>query len=491
MSKNFRPPSGAKRCTAIAKDGVIYGSSNWLGVWQNDLGQMSNGALPIPVVALDDCGAILGRRGAGKSATKTLLFEHELDLGRRCCLVDPKGDGWGIRLNPNGSPSRFQSVAIFGGEHGDISLEADMGKNVGELIAKRDLSCIVDLSSFSIAGMRRFMSDFAETLYENNRAPLTLFVDEADQLAPQRLPADMAMLLHRMERLIRMGRQRGIFMWMMTQRPQLLNKNLLSQAETLIAMKMTTPHDRKAIRDWMEAHDPEQAKEVEANLAKLHIGEAYVWVPPADFLERIQFPLFSTFDSGRTPKHGERIVPIILPQIDVTEFEQALDLGDAKSESGDASDFARQVNNLTMKLAAMESRALTAEALIAGIRLDGSSHDGSSIVELLADERNRRRLAEEQLQKVSAEAERLRRIPTYFDATTGRQKADLIGQQAYYARLSIEKGEKVEAQLREARATVERQQKAIETLGNTIEAETLRRIKAERAFADIQPTVKD
>lgn len=335
------------------------------------------------------------------------------------------------------------------------------------------------------------MSDFTEALYENNRAPLTLFVDEADQLAPQKLPADMAMLLHRMERLIRMGRQRGIVMWMMTQRPQLLNKNLLSQAETLIAMKMTTPHDRKAIRDWMEAHDPEQAKEVEDNLAKLHVGEAYVWVPPADFLERIQFPLFSTFDSGRTPKHGERIGPIILPQIDVTEYEQALNLGDATSETGDASDFARQVSTLTMKLAAMESRALTAEALISEIGLKGSSDDGSSIAELLADERNRRRLAEEQLQKVSAEAERLRRVPVYFEAATGSQKVDLIGQQAHLASLAIGKAEKVEAQLNEARATVERQQQAIEALGSSIEAETLRRIKAERALADIQSTVKD
>lgn len=280
-------------------------------------------ALPIPLVALQDCGAILGRRGAGKSATKQLLLEHELDAGHRCVLIDPKGDSWGIRLNPDKTPSRFD-VPIFGGEHGDLPLVDSQGAALGRMIATHALSCVVDLSSFSTAGMRRFMRDFAEALFENNRAPLTLFVDEADQLAPQTVPSDMAKLLHEMERLIRQGRQRGIFMWMLTQRPQVLNKNLLSQAETLIAMKMTTPHDRKAIADWLEAHDPALAKDVMATLSSLAVGEAWAWVPAADFLERVRFPLFSTYDSGRTPRHGEIIEGVTLPPIDLGAVSAAL-----------------------------------------------------------------------------------------------------------------------------------------------------------------------
>lgn len=279
--------------------------------------------LPIPLVALHDCGAILGRRGAGKSATKQLFLEHELDAGHRCVLIDPKGDSWGIRLNPDGTPSRFE-VPIFGGEHGDVELRDGMGAMLGQMIAEHDLSCVVDLSGFSLAAMRRFMASFAEALFDHNRAPLTLFVDEADQLAPQTVPSEAARLLHHMERLIRQGRQRGIFMWMLTQRPQVLNKNLLSQAETLIAMKMTTPHDREAIAKWMEAHDPAKAKEVLKELSSLKIGEAFAWVPTADYLERVQFPLFSTYDSGRTPRHGEVIEGVTLPPIDMSAIGDAL-----------------------------------------------------------------------------------------------------------------------------------------------------------------------
>ena len=280
--------------------------------------------LPIPAEALEDCGAILGRRGAGKSGTGRLLLEHELDAGHRCVVIDPKGDWWGARMDAKGKPSGYD-LPIFGGEHGDLELREGMAADLGRIIATHDVSCIVDLSAFpSIAAMRRFARDFAVALYDHNRQPITLFVDEADQLAPQRVPADMAKLLNAMENLIRLGRQRGIFMWMLTQRPQVLNKNLLSQAESLIAMKMTTPHDRGAVRDWMNAHDPDQAKQVELQLAKLSVGEAFAWVPAADFLERVQFPLFRTFDSGRTPRHGEKIETVALPPIDLSAVSEAL-----------------------------------------------------------------------------------------------------------------------------------------------------------------------
>lgn len=280
--------------------------------------------LPIPLEALEDCGLVLGRRGAGKSGCRTLFLEHELDRGRRCCLIDPKGDSWGIRLNPDGSRSRFQEVAIFGGLHPDYELTEEMGETLGQLVATHNLSCIIDMSALSIAGMRRFARDFAEALFDHNTQPLTLFVDEADQLAPQPLPKDMTMLLHRMDRLIRQGRHRGIFLWMFTQRPQVLHPNLRSQAESLITMRLTTPLDIKAATEWLEVHDPEQAKAVLPALPKLHTGEAIVSVPAADFLEQVQFPLFSTFDSMRTPRHGEVVAQVSLPPIDTSEIAAAL-----------------------------------------------------------------------------------------------------------------------------------------------------------------------
>ncbi len=263
-----------------------------------------------------------------------MLLEHELDASHRCCVIDPKGDWYGIRATRDGKPSRFH-IPVFGGAHADVPIDDTMGAQLGEIVAKSSSSSVIDLSGFSVAGMRRFMTAFAEALFFNNRAPLTLFVDEADQLAPQRVAADQARLLHNMEALIRQGRQRGIFMWMLTQRPAVINKNLLSQAETLLAMKMTGPQDRKAIRDWMDAHDPEKAQAVENDLAKLEVGQAWAWVPGEDFLERVQFPLFETYDSGRTPQHGESVGDVALQPIDIGELATALHKEDEGESEAD------------------------------------------------------------------------------------------------------------------------------------------------------------
>jgi uncharacterized protein len=291
--------------------------------------------LPIPEIAMQDCGAVLGRRGAGKSGTGRKMLEHELDAGHRCGVIDPKGDWYGIRAMKDGKPSRFP-VVVFGGAHADVEIDDKMGAAMGTVLASSSSSFIVDLSTFSTAGSRRFMSAFAEAFFMVNRSPITLFVDEADQLAPQRVSADQAHLLHHMESLIRQGRQRGIFMWMLTQRPAVLNKNLLSQAETLIAMQMTGPHDRKAIREWMDAHDPQQAAHVESQLSKLKTGEAFAWVPGANFLERVQFPLFETYDSGRTPQHGEVVGDVKLKPLDVGELKSLLQKDDtARDEAAE------------------------------------------------------------------------------------------------------------------------------------------------------------
>lgn len=316
--------------------------------------------LPIPVSALADCGAILGRRGAGKSGTGRDLLEHELEAGHRCCVIDPKGDWYGIRAMADGSPSPYE-IPVIGGDHADIPVDDTMGAALGEIVALSKSSFVIDLSGFSVAGMRRFMTAFAEALFFNNRNPITLFVDEADQLCPQRVAAEQAKLLHNMEMLIRQGRQRGIFMWMLTQRPAVINKNVLSQAETLIAMKMTGPQDRKAIREWMDAHDPEKAAMVDKNLSKLNVGEAFAWVPGADFLEKVQFPMFTTYDSGRTPQHGEVVGEIELKALDLGELKALLQGDAADDEDSEAERLLEENRRLRDRNAKLtdENRSLT------------------------------------------------------------------------------------------------------------------------------------
>jgi hypothetical protein len=281
--------------------------------------------LPIPDRAVVDSGAILGKRGAGKSSVARFIFEHEVDVGHRCCFVDPMGDAAGIRLTPEGEPSRFQNVVIIGGPHADkgLTITDEDGGRVGKLIGQTNASFLIDLSQMLQSEQLRFMTGFADKLYDDIQIPVTLFVDEAHIFAPQERNEAPSMLLNRMNRLNSMGRKRGIFLWLMTQRPARINKNTLAGTETLVAMKMTTPRDIDAMEEWLSGHDPAMAKEIRAQLAKLSAGEAFVWAPAFDFLKRVQFPMHSTFDSGRTPEHGEKFGLVNLPSIDVSGIAAA------------------------------------------------------------------------------------------------------------------------------------------------------------------------
>ena len=288
--------------------------------------------LPIPVAALEDCGAILGRRGTGKSNTMTVLWEHELDAGHRTVMIDPKGDRWGIRLMPDGSKSRFD-VPIFGGPHADYPIAEDMGEALAKLIAGHDFSCLIDLSELHLAAQHRFMTPFAEALLKHNRAPITLFMEEADQFANQDQRYQPAKLLHHVMNLIMLGRQRGIIMWMATQRPAKLSKNLLSQVETFIGMGVRSPNDRVAFMDWFKGHSTDAAKKIEETIGSLKPGEAWVWVGNEEFFERVTFSMAQTFDSGRRPKHGETVASVKLNRLDHDSISAALgDMGIAKAD---------------------------------------------------------------------------------------------------------------------------------------------------------------
>jgi hypothetical protein len=58
--------------------------------------------------------AVLGKTRSGKSSAMRLLVEYLLDKGKPVCIVDPKGDWWGIKLvgrRQEGRLSRSSSSA--------------------------------------------------------------------------------------------------------------------------------------------------------------------------------------------------------------------------------------------------------------------------------------------------------------------------------------------------------------------------------------------
>ena len=336
---------------------------------------VSDDVLPaaLPADALDNRIAIVGTAGSGKTYAAKGIVERLLETGARVAIVDPLGVWWGLRASADSGAAGYP-VVVFGGRHADVPITAEMGAALGRLIAGQALACVVDLSELgSSAARRRFMAAFAEALYEANEEPLHLVLDEADLWAPQRPIKGWEGLLGHIEEIVRRGRVRGFIPWLITQRPAVVHKDVLSQADILIAMKLTASQDRDAVGGWIEER-----------------GEGYLWAPGRGILERAAFPAIRTFDSSRTPKRGERLaVPRTLAGVDLTAIVAALaateQIGDPKARPrpscGDRerqAQLERELAATTARIAALEQQNHALAARLEQITALAANPAGSS-----------------------------------------------------------------------------------------------------------------
>ncbi|MCH8978309.1 MAG: DUF87 domain-containing protein, partial [Armatimonadetes bacterium] len=262
--------------------------------------------------------AIVAMSGAGKSNLAVVMAEEMHKAGIPWVVIDPKGDWYGIRSAKDGKRPGLP-IPVFGGLHGDVPLEPTAGKMMAELIATKRLTCVLDVSEFDTrSGMFSFLRDFAETLLKKNKEPLHVFCEEADDYLPQKAGGsggNVAACLGAWQRLIKRGRFRGIGSTLITQRTSAINKDALNMAELLFAMRVTAPHDRKAVKAWVEGQGLDRG--LVDSLPSLMDGEAWAWSPAwLRSSTRFRSRLRSTFDSGKTPEIGRSVEPAKLADID-------------------------------------------------------------------------------------------------------------------------------------------------------------------------------
>lgn len=318
---------------------------------------------PLPDAALDGRIAIVGISGSGKSTTAKGGVERLLEQGRRVCVVDLLDGWWGLRLKRDGRTPAYP-VAIFGGQHGDLPLTEHAGALIGQAVAQSEGSTIVSLSELDgDAARRRFALAFFNALYNANRAPLHLVIDEADFYAPQNPPkgggrevmygeGPAPLLLNRVKEIAARGRMRGFRCWPITQRPAKLHKDVLSQADTLIAMQLTSWQDRNAIEGWIgDQGDKDVGKAILASLPSLQLGQGVLWSPRIGVLEATHFPLPATYDSSRTPGYGEKATSVELKPIDLGALREKMGKVEAEAKANDPAELRKEIARLKAEVA--------------------------------------------------------------------------------------------------------------------------------------------
>lgn len=301
----------------------------------------------LPIEAVTQTLAVLAKRGVGKTYTASVLAEEMLKAGQQVIALDPTGAWWGLRSE--------YPVVIFGGEHADLPLDEHAGEVIARSLVEHRFPAVIDLSLFRKGQMIRFMVAFAETLYRLNREAVHLFVDEADAVAPQakNYGGDENRMLGAMEDIVRRGRKRGIGCTLITQRPQVLNKNVLTQCEILVALRLVHPKDIGAIKEWVSVHaDYEQANEMIASLPSLPTGEAWFWAPGfGDIFRRVKVRKRETFDSGATPQPGQAArKPKSMAAVDLNRLGESIRQSAEESKANDPAVLRRRLADLEKQL---------------------------------------------------------------------------------------------------------------------------------------------
>jgi hypothetical protein len=163
-----------------------------------------------------------------------------------------------------------------------------------------------------------------------------------------------------MEQIVRRGRIKGFIPWLITQRPAVISKDVLSQADGLVAFKLTASQDRDALGAWIEGQaDRAQGKEILGSLPTMQRGQGVVWVPGRAILETVQFPSKLTFDSSRTPTRGEKVERKQLKPLNLETLKGKLAKVEEEQKASDPRASKAEVQRLTRELAKAE-RAKTA-----------------------------------------------------------------------------------------------------------------------------------
>lgn len=314
--------------------------------------------LALPLETVTESLAILAKKGAGKTYTASALIEEMLKAKLPVVVLDPMGVWWGLRSSADGKGPGFP-IAIIGGDHGDVPLEPTAGVVCADLVVDERLPTIFDLKPFSKKDRRRFVADFLVRLYQRNRDVLHVVLEEADLFAPEgklKQAGDEDML-GAVYDIVRRGRSNGIGSTLITQRSASLSKEVLTQAEILIALRTTGPQDRDAIDEWIKHHgDRDQRAEVLGSLHTLPTGEAWVWWPQEEMLKRIRIREKETFDSSATPKPGQtRREPKTVADVDLGALVDAMAATIEKAKAEDPAELRRRLRGLEQQLRAAQA----------------------------------------------------------------------------------------------------------------------------------------
>lgn len=290
---------------------------------------------------------IVGMSGSGKTNAARKLAEAMMEVDQHIGVFDPTGAWWGLRSSADGLRPGF-SIVVFGGQHADAPLRFDAGTMLARSFLKERFNAIFDMSMLNDAEIRKFTTDFLNVVNLHNKHPVHLFLDEFDIICPQAKGANSEEARAAVNTTVRRTRIKGIGVTMITQNPQDADKSVLNMADIVIAMRTQGSQASDAIKKWVgRGASSETVATIVTTLSTLPTGSGWVWAPQINHLGVEKFLLCKTFDSGRTPKLGEKIVPPkVLAKVDIASLGAKIEAEVQEAKENDVAYLKEKIRKL-------------------------------------------------------------------------------------------------------------------------------------------------
>jgi uncharacterized protein len=255
---------------------------------------------------------VLGSSGSGKSYAVGVLCEELCRNEVPFAIVDTEGEHTGLK-------EKFEAIWVGEEKGSDIAWDNLDLKDLAQQAP--DISpLILDVSD--LTDPKEKVSSFITSLYETltqRRTPYLVVVEEADKFVPQygqRVPifAEVA----------RRGRKRGMGLMICSQRPSLVDKNVLSQCGNQLIGKLIIQNDLQSVAQFFPG------KGLPKELTTLKAGQFFAMGGFAPAPSLVTIKKRATRPGGVTPSLSKRVVKKYvgptnqgLAQITQPELEEA------------------------------------------------------------------------------------------------------------------------------------------------------------------------
>ncbi len=269
---------------------------------------------------------VLGITKSGKTFAAKGIAEQLLGHGIPIVVFDAIGVWRFLRTPTPGSADTGYPIVVVGGAQPDLPLTPDTAPAIVRCAARENTSLVVDLYDprLSKADWRKIVQRcFRVLLYENTR-PRHIFLEEAVEYAPQRVTDGET--YGEVEKLARMGGNKGLGITMIAQRAQELNKAVLELCDNFVLLRQRGRNSIAALGKWLEQVSPSMSDEISESLPHLSQGDCWVWT------EGTETPVRTTTAAIRSYHPDRRDAQITLDTqvtADAVEFVERLtrDLG--------------------------------------------------------------------------------------------------------------------------------------------------------------------